>query len=156
MHRQMGNPEYEIVDNRKYSQKSSEEVALLGSVDRTQFLWYPPTPTCLFISRWDSWGWTIYKKWRSSIRLILRPPKTPPNATVFLLYIILHNPIIHDHLHSPNPLHYTIDSWSRCELEVSSRFKMYWYNTNIQLLCVLVHTNLGPTPRNNPAIPSVL
>lgn len=38
----------------------------------------------------------------------------------------------------------------------SSCFKIDWYKNSIQPLCTLVHTNLGPTPRNHPATPSVL
>ena len=37
----------------------------------------------------------------------------------------------------------------------SNHFNNVWYMTNIVPLCTLVHTPLGPTPLNQPLIPSV-
>jgi hypothetical protein len=38
----------------------------------------------------------------------------------------------------------------------SKYLKSVWYNTSIVPDCTLVHTARGPTPRNQPATPSVL
>lgn len=44
---------------------------------------------------------------------------------------------------------------SSASFQDSNCFNKYWYITSMVLLWILVHTPRGPTPRNQPARPSV-
>ena len=82
---------------------------------------------------------------------------TPPNATVdtFIHTISIHN------YHSIYPAagfleDHTMRPFLEEEENASSCRKIDWYKKSMHPLCTLVQTNLGPTPRNHPGIPSVL